>query len=130
MILTFSSNGLVEGGMDCTVDLNKGQGYDTETVYDVAGWVRNQLLALDVLDKARNKATFHHIWIGDVVMPFALIGARNSKFSAHCVHPEIRNDFDSSCESTIPETVAEWVTRKAQHVSDLEWAPEFGPARS
>lgn len=126
MKLKYSSDGLVDGGVECAI-YRDGQ-HETEEVFDLTDWIQRQLMALH--NEAENNhqsgekyLAFHHIWVGGQ-MPFAAIQATKTGYTAYCVHPEVRNDVDWVVQSADVVKVSTFLADKAMRVSDLNWRPD------
>jgi hypothetical protein len=122
MKIRFDNEGLVEGGVECLIEKDKV--LQSEIVFDLTNWIQRQFLELREEAEHSKKSggrflAYKHLWIGEG-RPFALVEARNSKFVAFCVHPELR-DGDWHFESSDAEKVSAFVANKATRVSQLNW---------
>jgi hypothetical protein len=125
MKLKFSDEGLVVGGVDCSTSRAKSH---KETVTDLTDWIKRQLLELQKEGAAKSQVAdkhlaFHHVWIGNGVMPFGFIQATKSKYTAFCVHPEFRDRGDLSLTSSNVDKVSAFLAEKASRASNLDWQP-------
>lgn len=126
MKLKFSADGLVDGGVDCSID--KDGKREITNVRDLTGWLRSQFVALHNEAEKNHQSgeeylAFHHIWIGGGHMPFGAIRATKSRYTAFCVHPEIHSTLDSSLQSPDVDKVSEFLAIRAKRVSELAWQP-------
>jgi hypothetical protein len=115
---------LVVGGVECSIQRNNG--LESETIFDVADWVMRQFLELrkeaeQAGESGKRYLAFHSIWIGEVIRPFALIESHKSKFKVFFIHADLRDKDDWVFESSDVEKISAFVANKARAVSTLEW---------
>ena len=129
MRLKFSEFGLVEGGIECSfATLNTFGSPESETVFDLADWIRKQFLELRVLAEKSGKRggkEDRFIWIGETKNPFAQLSSDKSKFFVKYFHPKYvtRQGFSTgwkNFESSNLETITNHVIAKAHGVENLE----------
>ena len=129
MKLKFSEIGYVQGGIECSfATLNTLGSPESETVFDLVGWIRKQFLELRALAEKSGKRggkEDRFIWIGETKNPFARFFSNISIFSVEYFHPKYirRQGFftiSESFESSNLETITDHVINKAHGVENLE----------
>jgi hypothetical protein len=124
MKLKFNDDGLVEGGIQCSMD--RSGGVLSEIVFNLTEWIEKRFHELHYEAEQSHQAgrkfiAYHSLWIGEVQKPFAFVQARRSNFTAFCVHPELRNTERWMLESADPEKLSAFLANNARKVSSLEW---------